>query len=90
MSRKNVLYSGRGYNVNERSEKRNRYTARLGKYASCPVMYMRTVGNVYGKKLKRKRGFPGGSVVKNPNLPARAGDMSLIPGPKGSHILRNA
>ena len=59
MSRKNVLYSGRGYNVNERSEKRNRYTARLGKYASCPVMYMRTVGNVHGKKLKRKRlGLP--------------------------------
>ena len=25
------------------------------------------------------RGFPGGSVVKNP--PANVGDMSLIPGP---------
>ena len=30
-------------------------------------------------------GFPGGAVVKN--LPANAGDMGLIPGPGGSHML---
>ena len=29
-------------------------------------------------KIKQKRGFPGGSVVKNP--PAIAGDVGLIPG----------
>ena len=31
------------------------------------------------------RDFPGGTVVKNP--PANAGDMGLIPGPGGSHML---
>ena len=30
------------------------------------------------------RGFTGGSVVKN--LPANAGDMRLIPGPRRSHV----
>ena len=33
------------------------------------------------------RGFPGGSVVKN--LPANAGDMSLIPDLERSHMLLN-
>ena len=33
-----------------------------------------------------QRGFPGGSVVKNP--PANAGDMGLISGPGRSHTLR--
>ena len=36
-------------------------------------------------KLKRRMGFPGGSVVMNP--PASAGDMGLIPGPGRSHML---
>ena len=31
------------------------------------------------------KGFPGGSVVKNP--PAKAGDMGLILGPRRSHML---
>ena len=36
--------------------------------------------------LERFMGFPGGSVVKN--LPAHAGDMGLIPGPKNiSHAV---
>ena len=34
-----------------------------------------------------RRGFPGGSVVKNP--PANAGDTGLIPGPGRSHMLRS-
>ena len=33
---------------------------------------------------KKRRGFPGGSVVQN--LPANAGDMSLIPGLGRSHM----
>ena len=32
-------------------------------------------------------GFPSGSVVKNP--PTRAGDMSTIPGPGRTHMLRD-
>ena len=32
-----------------------------------------------------KGGFPGGSAVKN--LPARAGDIGMIPGLRGCHIL---
>ena len=38
--------------------------------------------------LKKLRGcFPGGSVVKN--LPANAGDKSLIPGLGRSHMLQS-
>ena len=33
------------------------------------------------------KGFPGGSVVKNP--PANAGDTGLIPGPGRSHMLQS-
>ena len=36
---------------------------------------------------QREEGFPGGSVVKN--LPASAGDMSLIPGVGISHMLQS-
>ena len=32
----------------------------------------------------KNRGFPGGSVVKNP--PANAGDMGSIPGPGRLHM----
>ena len=32
------------------------------------------------------QGFPGGSMVKN--SPPNAGDMGLIPGQGGSHMLR--
>ena len=39
-----------------------------------------------GPHLKKK-GFPGGSVVKN--LPANVGDMGSIPGPGRSHMLRS-
>jgi len=31
-----------------------------------------------------KKGYPDGSVVKNP--PANAGDMGLIPHPRKSHM----
>ena len=34
-----------------------------------------------------QKGFPGGSVVKN--LPANAGDMSLIPDPGKFRMLRS-
>ena len=34
-----------------------------------------------------QKGFPGGSVVKNP--PANAGDMGSIPGPGSSYIPRS-
>ena len=33
------------------------------------------------------RGFPGGSVVKNP--PANAGELDSIPGPGRSHVPRS-
>ena len=33
------------------------------------------------------RGFPGGTVVKNP--PANAGDVGLCPGPGRSHMPRS-
>ena len=36
---------------------------------------------------KKRRGFPGGSVVQN--LPANAGDMSLIPGLGRPHMPRS-
>ena len=34
--------------------------------------------------IKRVKGFPGGTVVKNP--PANAGDTGLSPGPGRSHM----
>ena len=41
-----------------------------------------------GRQIKEEgRGFPGGSVVKN--LPAKTGDMGLIPGPGRSHTPRS-
>ena len=33
---------------------------------------------------EKARGFPGGTLVKNP--PAKAGDMGSSPGPGGSHM----
>ena len=36
------------------------------------------------KKKENVQGFPDGSVVKN--LPAKAGDTSSIPGPRGYHM----
>ena len=38
-------------------------------------------------KQKLKRGFPGGTMVKNP--PANAGDTSLSPRPVRSHMPRS-
>ena len=35
---------------------------------------------------EKKRGFPGGAVVKNP--PANAGDTGSSPGPGRSHVPR--
>ena len=41
-----------------------------------------------GRQIKEEGwGFPGGSVVKN--LPAKTGDMRLIPGPGRSHMPRS-
>jgi len=39
------------------------------------------------KKKPHKRGFPGGSVVKN--LPANAGDVGSIPDPGRFHVLQS-
>ena len=44
------------------------------------------VCELYLNKIIRK-GFPGGSVVKN--LPANAGDMGSVPGLGGSHVPRS-
>ena len=38
-------------------------------------------------KEDSNRGFPGGTVVKNP--PANVGDMGLSPGPGRSHMLQS-
>ena len=35
-----------------------------------------------------RKGFPGGSMVKN--LPANAGDTGSIPGPGRSHMLQSS
>ena len=43
-----------------------------------------TIKLILKRKKERKKGFPGGSVVKN--SPANAGDMGLIPGLGGSHM----
>ena len=42
----------------------------------------------YNLALRKKEGFPGGAVVKNP--PANAGDTGLIPGPGRSHMPRSS
>ena len=39
---------------------------------------------MFNNKTISNRGFPGGSMVKNP--PANAGDRGSIPGPGGSHM----
>ena len=41
----------------------------------------------YAMKNKKKRGFPGGTVVKNPA--SNAGDMGSSPGPGRSHMPRS-
>ena len=38
-------------------------------------------------KKEKNRGFPGGSVVKNP--PVNVGDRGLFPGPQRSHMPQN-
>ena len=38
-------------------------------------------------KVVKAKGFPGGSMVKNPQ--ANAGDMGLIRGPGRSHMSQN-
>ena len=44
--------------------------------------------NVILFSLKKEgRGFPGGTVVKNP--PANAGDTGSSPGPGRSHVLQS-
>ena len=40
--------------------------------------------NPLNNAVNIRKGLPSGSVVKN--LPANAGDMSLIPGPGRSHM----
>ena len=42
-------------------------------------------GDIYGLNINMD--FPGGPVVKN--LPANAGDMGSIPGPKRFHMLQS-
>ena len=45
------------------------------------------IKNSYLEKKKNWKGFPGGSVVKNP--PASAGDMGSILGLGETHVPRN-
>ena len=47
------------------------------------------ITNVIKKTLRMQqvRGFPGGTVVKNP--PANAGDTGSSPGPGRSHMLQS-
>ena len=50
----------------------------------CYVVF-KTHNNIYFEgKEKAYRGFPGGSVVKNP--PTNSGDMGFGPGPGRSHM----
>ena len=50
---------------------------------SCGTHPMHTIASI---DVKKGRGFPGGSVVKN--LPASAGDTGSSPGPGRSHMPR--
>ena len=50
---------------------------------SIPIFIMRN----FKHKYKLKEDFPGGAVDKN--LPANAGDMSLIPGPGIFYLLQS-
>ena len=49
-----------------------------GKYLIEDIFPMNAITSV-------QKGFPGGSVVKNP--PAKAGVMGLIPGLRRSHMM---
>ena len=51
--------------------------------------YVKEIGNILlqGYRKKQIRGFPGGSVVKNPT--ASAGDTGLISDPGRSHMLQS-
>ena len=53
---------------------------------AVPLLIWVPLGKDQQEQRNPVAGFPGGSVVKNP--PADAGDMGLIPGLGGSHMLR--
>ena len=42
---------------------------------------------LHSKAARKKQGFPGGTVLKNP--PANAVDTGSSPGPGRSHMLRS-
>ena len=56
----------------------------LGEVKFLTTLNYFTIKLILKRKKERKKGFPGGSVVKN--SPANAGDMGLIPGLGGSHM----
>ena len=57
--------------------------AHLRQYASVSLALL----EIFLDSKNLYQGFPDGSVVKNP--PANAGDLALISGPGGSHMLRS-
>ena len=56
----------------------------LGEVKFLTTLNYFTIKVILKRKKERKKGFPGGSVVKN--SPANAGDVGLIPGLGGSHV----
>ena len=52
------------------------------------VMYIKLREEMVQHTNLKIKGFPGGSVVKNP--PASAGDTGSSPGPGRSHMLQNS
>ena len=64
------------------------HVVKCGKLIIFITWFYENPSNMKGKELKRYyRGFPGGTVVKNP--PANAGDTGLSPGPGRSHMPRS-
>ena len=56
----------------------------LGEVKFLTTLNYFTIKVILKRKKERKKGFPGGSVVKN--SPANAGDVGVIPGLGGSHV----
>ena len=56
--------------------------------SSCPGFAKKKTTLTITTNFKNLRGFPDGSVVKNP--PANAGDTGSIPGLGRSHVLQNS
>ena len=60
----------------------------LGEVKFLTTLNYFTIKVILKRKKERKKGFPGGSVVKN--SPANTGDTGLIPDLGRSHIPRGS